>query len=195
MGPVFGVIAAAVGAFVGTNVDDFVLLLLLILGLRQDGLRWRQVVLGQYLGFVVLLVVSLAGAAGLRAVPGGWVHLLGILPLALGVRGFFQAARKPAGEEEKPIVAAGAFTVATITVTNGGDNISVYLPLFRQLDFTQSAVTIAVFLILLAVWCGVALLAGRHVKLIPGVLRIGRWLTPSVFCVIGAVLLIRGGLF
>lgn len=187
------VVGTAAGAFVGTNVDDFVVLLLLVLGMPEDGIRRWQIVIGQYLGFAVLLVISACGALALHAVPGSWAGLLAVVPLALGVRGLIRAWRAPGAPGETPILAASAAKVAIVTVANGGDNVSVYAVLFRQLSPAGTAVTILVFLVMLGGLCALALAAGQHARLIPAIARGNRWFTPSVFVIIGAVLLVRTG--
>jgi cadmium resistance protein CadD (predicted permease) len=187
------VVGTAIGAFVVTNIDDFVVLLLLILGMPLDGIRRWQIVIGQYLGFCVLLVISGFGALALRAVSENWAGLLGVVPLALGIRGLIRAGRGSAGPAKEPIIAGTVARVAVVTVANGGDNVSVYVLLFRQLNITGTAVTVLVFLVSLGVLCAAALLIGQHTPLIPGIIRGNRWLTPSVFVMIGALLLIRTG--
>jgi cadmium resistance protein CadD (predicted permease) len=83
--------------------------------------------------------------------------------------------------------------VAVVTVANGGDNVSVYTVLFRQLNPAGTAVTIVVFLIMLCGLCALALAVGQHARLIPRIVRGNKWFTPSVYVIIGAVLLVRTG--
>jgi cadmium resistance protein CadD (predicted permease) len=187
------VVGTAAGAFVGTNIDDFVVLLLLVLGMPLDGIRRWQIVIGQYLGFSVLLVISACGALALHAVSESWAGLLAIVPLALGVRGLIQAWRAPDATGRAPILAGTVAKVAIVTVANGGDNVSVYAVLFRQLNAAGTVVTILVFLVMLGGLCALALVIGRHARVIPGIARGNKWLTPSVYVIIGVVLLIRTG--
>jgi cadmium resistance protein CadD (predicted permease) len=88
---------------------------------------------GQYLGFTALVALSLAGAEALRAVPAQWAGLLSLIPVALGIRGLWQL-RGPDGEPDPSIRADSTITVALVTIANVGDNVSVYVPLFRHLD-------------------------------------------------------------
>jgi cadmium resistance protein CadD (predicted permease) len=194
VGDLTGTVATAVGVFVGTNVDDFAMLLLFILGLPADRLRWPQVVAGQYLGFAVLLLVSLVGAVSTRTIGESWIGLLGLVPIALGVRGLVRACRQRDDDQDSAVVAGGVLTVTIATVANGGDNIAVYILLFRQFDAGHVVLAIGVFLVLLAAWCGGALLVGRHARrLVPGIVRGGRWVTPVVFLAIGVLVLVRTG--
>jgi cadmium resistance protein CadD (predicted permease) len=187
------VVVTAIGAFMGTNIDDFVVLLLLILGMPLDKIRRWQIVTGQYLGFCALLVISACGALALRTVSENWVGLLGVVPLALGIRGFIQAAHSSDATSKTPIIASNITKVAIVTVANGGDNISVYVLLFRQLNMNDIAVTILVFLVSLGGLCMAALVIGQNVQIIPGIVRSNKWLTPTVFVTIGAFVLVRTG--
>ncbi len=94
MGGLPGTLAAAVGVFVGTNVDDIIVLTVLFLSARAIGRpRPWQIWVGQYAGIGVLVAVSAAAAVGLSVVPDGWIGLLGLVPLVLGVKGLVSAGR------------------------------------------------------------------------------------------------------
>ena len=186
-------VGTAIGAFIGTNIDDFAVLLLLILGMPLDKIRPWQIFAGQYLGFCALLVISACGALALHTVPENWVGLLGIIPLALGIRGFIQAARNSDATAKTPIIASSVTSVAIVTVANGGDNISVYILLFRQLNFYGIAITILVFLASLGGLCVAALAIGQNAQIVPRIVRSNKWLTPTVFVTIGAFVLVRTG--
>jgi cadmium resistance protein CadD (predicted permease) len=182
-------VAAGAGVFAGTNVDDLLVLTVLFLAARTSGRpRPWQIWAGQYAGIGVLVLVSALAALGLTIVPDRWVGLLGLIPLALGVRGLIGAARRGPGDET-PVVAGHALAVAGVTIANGADNIAVYTPLFRTIGVTGSLVTAAVFAVLVAVWCGAASWLGSHRRVIAVVDRYGHWLVPLVFIAIGLVIL------
>jgi cadmium resistance protein CadD (predicted permease) len=52
----------------------------------------------------------------------------------------------------KVILNPQAFEVALVTIGNGGDNISIYMPLFATSSFEMTVVTIVVFYLLLLLW-------------------------------------------
>ena len=193
MAHLVGVVVTGAGAFIGTNLDDFVVLILLASGMPTNGIRRWQLVAGQYLGFCALLVISGVGAVALRTVAERWMGLLAIVPVVLGLRGFVRAAKESAPSTKAPILAGNVAMVTIVTIANGGDNVSVYVLLFRQLGKANTIVTVLVFLLLLGGLCAAALIVGQQARLIPGIVRWGRWLTPSVFIVIGMFLLIRAG--
>nr|WP_225954029.1 cadmium resistance transporter [Kibdelosporangium phytohabitans] len=175
----------AAGVFVGTNVDDLIVLTVLLLSARANGApkRW-QIWAGQYSGIGVLVGVSALAALGLTIIPDRWVGLLGLVPIALGVRGLLKAR-----DEQPPAVATGMLSVAGVTIANGADNIAVYTPLFRTIGLWPSVLTAAVFAALVAVWCLAGSWLGSHKKVIAVARRYGHWIVPAVFIAIGAVIL------
>ncbi|GAA4735796.1 cadmium resistance transporter [Phytohabitans rumicis] len=189
MGDLVGTVAAAVGVFAGTNVDDLVVLTVLFLAARTAGRpRPWQIWAGQYAGIGVLVAVSAVAALGLTIVPDGWIRLLGLIPLALGVRGLIAALRHD-DDAPEPVTASGLLSVAGVTIANGGDNISVYTPLLRTIGLAGSLVTVAVFAVLVAVWCAAGSLLASHPKVIAGARRYGHWIVPAVFIAVGALIL------
>jgi cadmium resistance protein CadD (predicted permease) len=191
----FGTVATAVGAFAATNIDDFAILTILFIDSRAGGLRRGHIVVGQYLGFGILLAISGAAASGLVVVPARWVGLLGLLPLAASVLGFRKAASLRNDDEEQQVVSNGLLSVIAVTVANGGDNLAVYILMFHQQAPTDTAITIIVFLVLLAVWCVGAVLIGTHSRVVSALIKVRRWLVPAVYAIIGFVILIRSGIF
>lgn len=186
------IVLAGAGVFVGTNVDDLIVLTVLFLTARATGRpRTWQIWVGQYAGIAVLVTVSALAALGLTLIPDRWVGLLGLVPLALGVRGLVGAIRSRHGDgEDGPAVTAGnAFAVAGVTIANGADNIAVYTPMFRTLGLGDSVIVVLVFAVLVAVWCAAAAWLGSHRRVIAVVERYGHWLVPVVFIAIGGVIL------
>jgi cadmium resistance protein CadD (predicted permease) len=78
--------ATAVALFAATNVDDLVVLALFSVESRATGRprRW-EIWAGQYLGFAILVGLSLAVGRGLSLILSRWLWLLALIPLAVGV--------------------------------------------------------------------------------------------------------------
>jgi cadmium resistance protein CadD (predicted permease) len=184
VGDVVRTAVAAAAVFAGTNVDDLVVLTVLFLSARATGRprRW-EIWAGQYAGVGALVLVSGAAAAGLSVVPDRWVGLLGLVPLALGIRGLLRR-----GQSRTP-VATGLFAIVGVTIANGADNISVYTPLFRTIGVTRGLISIAVFAVGVAAWCLAGSWLGSHKKVIAVVRRHGHWIVPVVFVLLGTVIL------
>ena len=185
-----GTVLAAAGVFAGTNVDDIIVLTVLFLAARASGRprRW-QIWVGQYAGIAVLVAVSALAALGLALVPDEWVGLLGLVPVALGIRGLLSGG----GDDGPPVAAGNALAVAGVTIANGADNIAVYTPMFRTLGAAGSVVVVLVFAVLIAVWCAAASWLGSHRRIIELVRRGGHRLVPLVFIAIGLVILLGSG--
>jgi cadmium resistance protein CadD (predicted permease) len=178
--------ALAVGLFIGTDIDDLIVLTMLFVSGRTTGRpRPWQTVAGQYAGIAALVLVSILAALGLSVVPDAWVALLGLIPVGLGVRGLLHRD----ADEGPPPIATGALSVAAVTVANGADNIAVYTPVFRTSTPTEVALLVVVFAVVLAAWCLVAYLLGSHPRVVATAERIGHWLVPAVFIVIGLFIL------
>lgn len=151
-------VITALISFISTNLDDIFVLTLFFA--QEDRPRGRvYITLGQYLGIGILAAVSLLGAGVLRAVPDRWLGLLGLVPIALGVKAWLDHRKGQDEEEEAELSAAGAgkiLQVALVTIANGGDNIGVYLPLFAGCTGGELALTLGVFALMVWVWCFLA---------------------------------------
>ena len=184
---------SAVWPFVVTNVDDFVLLTTLFVTVGEGGPTDRQIVSGQYLGFTLLVAISLAAALGLAAVPSRWIGLFGLVPIALGVRAIL-LGRRFEPENERVAVVTGAVGVASLTVADGADNVSVYVPLFRQSGPGATATDVVVFAVLVGVWCLAAHALAHRRSLVALVERTGHWLVPVLYIAIGVRIIVASGL-
>jgi cadmium resistance transport/sequestration family protein len=186
--------AAAVGVFAGTDIDDIIVLTVLFLACRATGRpTTSNIIAGQYIGIAALVATSAIAALGLLIVPHQWVGLLGLAPIALGLRGLILAARSREGEHDGPVAATGLASVAAVTIANGADNLSVYIPLFRTIGLGDTLLTVAVFAVMIAVWLAVGFWLGSHKRIVELVERFGHWLVPVVFVTIGALILLRSG--
>ncbi|EHN13020.1 putative cadmium resistance protein (CadD) [Patulibacter medicamentivorans] len=188
-------IATAAGVFVGTNVDDLIVLTVLFLAARAHGRPTAaQIWAGQYAGVGLLVAVSAIAALGLVVVPDDRVGLLGLVPLALGLVGLRSAIRSWGdAEPPAPAVATGFASVAAVTLANGADNISVYTPMLRSIDLGASLISIAVFAVLVGAWCALGSWLGSHRPIVALLQRHGHWLVPVVFVAIGVVILLESG--
>jgi cadmium resistance protein CadD (predicted permease) len=188
-------VAAAVGLFAGTNIDDMVVLAVLNVSARAGGRPkpW-QIWVGQYAGIAVLVAISLLAALGLTLVPDRWLWLLGLVPLLLGVRKLviaIRAARR--GEPASAAVATGLAGVIGLTIANGGDNIAAYTPMFRTISGHDTAATLAVFTVGVALWCLAGSWLVSYRTITEGNSRWGQWIVPAVFILIGLYIFHKAG--
>jgi cadmium resistance protein CadD (predicted permease) len=169
-------------SFSATNVDDIVFLTIFF---SQTPYRWH-VVLGQYLGFTALVVVSLIGFFGGQILPHEWLRLFGIAPIAIGIKKLFT---KPADHRLR--ASTGTFDVAIVTFVNGADNIGIYAPLFAVSDARRLIVLVAVLYMLLAAWCLVGYLIHQHRAVAYTLERWGHWIVPVVLIGLGIYILLN----
>lgn len=83
------VLSASVTTFAVTNIDDAFLLTFLF----ARRIPTRRIVAGQYGGLAAIVGISLIVMWGTLAIPHRWVHLLGVLPIAIGIKRLLQACR------------------------------------------------------------------------------------------------------
>ncbi len=186
-------IGLAVVVFVATDIDDLFLLIALF---ASATLRPWQVIVGQYLGIVALIAASLALSLVALIVPPAWIGLMGLLPIALGVKALFGGADDD--DFDTPDLAritsiGRIFAVAGVTIANGGDNLGVYVPLFATQSVAEVAVTCLVFLVVTGLWCFVARWLVNHPTAGPPIRHIGARLLPAVLIALGVFILLDSG--
>jgi cadmium resistance protein CadD (predicted permease) len=168
--------------FSATNIDDIVFLTIFF---SQPSRRWR-VVIGQYLGFTALVIISLIGFFGGQVLPHGWLRLFGVAPIAIGIKKLF-ATPSDHIRRESP----GTLDVATVTFVNGADNIGIYAPLFAVSDAPRVMVLVGVLYVLLAVWCVAGYLIHRQKAVAYTLQRWGHWIVPVVLIALGIYILLN----
>lgn len=177
-----GMLSASIATFTATNIDDAFLLTLFF----ARRIPTRRIVAGQYLGFSAIIGLSLIGVWCALAIPPRWIHFLGVLPLALGIRRLLQERRTDASQPR--LITESVASIALLTLSNGADNISVYMPFFVKGRATLWLILI-VYSLLVGVWCFVGRWLGNHAVILCSVERLGHWIVPSVFVGLGIYVL------
>lgn len=196
-------IPTGLGAFAATNLDDIVILLLLFSQVNAI-FRRRHIVVGQYLGFAILVLASLPGFFGGLVMPQAWIGMLGIVPIFIGVSRLWHPYTSDTSASENESIAlestdrtpiAGllspqSYAVAAITFANGSDNLSIYVPLFASCTWGRLLIILTVFFLLVGVWC----YAAYRLTCVPAIAQTlthyGNLLVPFVLIGLGAVILI-----
>lgn len=195
-------VAIGVTAFAATNIDDMFVLILLFSTSVSVRFSVSQVVLGQFVGIGLLIAISALGSLIPLLVPPYLIGLLGIVPIAIGIRRLVEILRQRAVEVSTtavPTKPAGVIinrpylyflAVAAITFSNGGDNIGIYTPLFAQYNsISQVATLILVFMAMTAVWCAAAYFLVNHPFIASRINRIGHIILPFVLIGLGVYIL------
>lgn len=140
MSSVISVLAASVTTFAATNLDD--IFLLTVFFARR--VPTRRIVAGHYLGFATIVALSFALVWGVSlAIPRVWTRLLGILPLAIGIKELVRIRRSQAIPAERVDSSVSVLSIATITLANGADNVGVYVPFFVAHQTDRQLVLVA----------------------------------------------------
>ena len=181
------VLGRAIVAFAATNIDDIFVLTLFF---AQKNLKRWHIVAGQYLGLAGLIAISLLGYFARLIIPQSWIGLLGLAPIAIGIKKFIDWRQGKELNTEPKAHAASVFTVAAITFANGGDNIGIYVPLFANSDAAALLITLITFGALIAVWCLVGFYIGNHPTVNRVVDGYGHILVPFVLIGLGMYIIL-----
>ncbi|AMR03009.1 cadmium resistance transporter [Bacillus thuringiensis] len=158
-------IISSVVAFATTNIDDIFILLVLFSQVRTEVIRKEgravrekvmrkklYIVIGQYFGFSMIVFLSIVGSLSSFFIPVSWIGLLGFVPIYMGVKGLL-SLRSYKSNEVIDNVTGSLFKVASITLANGADNISIYIPMFASQTLETNIVTLVIFFFMIAIWC------------------------------------------
>lgn len=184
-----------VAAFAATNIDDILLLAAFFADAR---LQRRSIVCGQFLGIAALVAASATAAALALVIPHGWINLLGLVPLLLGLGGLREMLRDDTSASDDDACAAEQLfegrthsqmlAVAAVTIANGGDNLAVYVPLFAA-QSSEVVVFAAVFAVMTALWCALGLALVRNRWVGERVSRVAQRMFPFVLIALGLYIL------
>jgi cadmium resistance transport/sequestration family protein len=195
-------ILQGITAFIATNLDDIVVLMVFFNQINKF-LRPQHIVSGQYLGFGILLLLSLPGYFGGMLMPQHWIGLLGLVPLGIGCKLLFapkdnddlgQISGSPLLQKLENVIQPQILQVAAVTVANGGDNIGIYVPLFASKNLSGLLTILGTFLLMVGLWCWIA---GRLVKqpiMAQLFNKYGDRLIPWLFIALGCYILSESGL-
>jgi cadmium resistance transport/sequestration family protein len=204
----FTIIAAGITSFVATNLDD-ILILMFFFSQVNAQLRPRHIIIGQYLGFTVLIVASLPGLLGGFIIPKAWIGLLGLVPIFIGMKQWVERHNNEAEgifmgtefhHDKRAIfswltrfIGIQTYNVAIITIANGGDNIGIYVPLFANSNLIEFAIIVAIFYLLIGVWCWLAYQLTRHPVVAKLLTRYGHVVVPFVLISLGVFIVLESG--
>lgn len=178
---ILGVVLVSFIAFFGTMIDNFFAFAAQLVVTDRSRVRrvsWAHV-------FAVATLILLAGGLGslLAPIPLRWIGLLAIAPFAFAVHAWRN--RNTPREQFR----RGGLTTFVITVSLGGDNLAVWIPLFRANGVARAFYTVATFAVLEIVF----LLSARAVASHPRVVGWGNahasTIMPLMYAVLSIVIL------
>ena len=146
-------IVTSIILYSGTAVD-LLIILMLFFAKRKSRKDIINIYLGQFLGSVSLIFLSLLFAFVLNYIPSKEIlGLLGLIPIFLGLKVLLLGdsdgeaiAKDGLRKDNKNLI----FLVAMITFAScGADNIGVFVPYFTTLNLANLIVTLLTFLVLI----------------------------------------------
>lgn len=150
-------VLSAIAAYIATSIDYIVILIVLFSQFKKKKDGTRNIVLGQYMGFTLLIVISLLAAFGLAYVPQKWIGLLGLVLIFIGLKVLFEHEEEGDEDEDEEIIESTNrfsklfLSIAFISIAAGGDNLGVYIPYFTTLSTLELVTTLTIFYVLSAV--------------------------------------------
>lgn len=193
MSEFLSLLGVGISAFVATNIDDtFVLILLFSI----PSLLTRNVIIGQFLGIVLLVVISSSAALLALAIPAFVIGLMGFIPIIIGIKRLTNFPGKPETIQAIKKEYLSFLSVTAITISNGGDDIGVFTPLFAKYNtVAEVSVLISIFLIMTGIWCIVTFYFIRHPFVASRINVLSNAVTPFVLIGIGVYIIIDSFFF
>lgn len=185
----------AMGLFASTNLDD----LFVLLGFFSDPkFKPWQVAVGQFFGIAALYAVSVAASRLALVIAPAYVGFLGVLPILIGLKKIWELRQDDETDDGDPQSRVGrwnALSVAAVTIADGGDNLSVYIPVFATRPGAEIAVIGGVFAAMTLAWLAGAFWLTSHRTLGAPIRRYGHRVVPFVLVGLGCYILYAAGSF
>ena len=192
-------IVTSIILYSGTAVD-LLIILMLFFAKRKSRKDIINIYLGQFLGSVSLILLSLLFAFVLNYIPSKEIlGLLGLIPIFLGLKVLLLGdsdgeaiAKDGLRKDNKNLI----FLVAMITFAScGADNIGVFVPYFTTLNLTNLIVTLLTFLVMIYL----LVFSAQKLAQVPSVgetlEKYSRWFIASVYLGLGIYILIENNIF
>lgn len=183
----------------GTAVD-LLIILMLFFAKRKSRKDIINIYLGQFLGSVSLIFLSLLFAFVLNYIPSKEIlGLLGLIPIFLGLKVLLLGdsdgeaiAKDGLRKDDKNLI----FLVAMITFAScGADNIGVFVPYFITLNLANLIVALLTFLVMIYL----LVFSAQKLAQVPSVgetlEKYSRWFIAVVYLGLGMYILIENNVF
>lgn len=181
MHTIAGVVLAAAFAFVGTMVDNYFAFAAQLMVTERT--RVRRVSSAQALA--VAFTVALAAGLGsvLAPIPLRWIGVLCLAPFAFALHAFRQTSA-PRGQFRR-----GALTTFALTLALGGDNLAVWIPLFRATGLSHVVWTLLTFALLEVFFLFSAQRVASHARVVSWGNAHAPALMPYLYVALGVLIL------
>ena len=183
----------------GTAVD-LLIILMLFFAKRKSRKDIINIYLGQFLGSVSLILLSLLFAFVLNYIPSKEIlGLLGLIPIFLGLKVLLLGdsdgeaiAKEGLRKDNKNLI----FLVAMITFAScGADNIGVFVPYFTTLNLANLIVALLTFLVMIYLLVFSAQKLAQVSSVGETLEKYSRWFIAVVYLGLGMYILIENNSF
>lgn len=192
-------IVTSIILYSGTAVD-LLIILMLFFAKRKSRKDIINIYLGQFLGSVSLILLSLLFAFVLDYIPSKEIlGLLGLIPIFLGLKVLLlgdsdgeSIAKEGLSKDNQNLI----FLVAMITFAScGADNIGVFVPYFTTLNLANLIVALLTFLVMIYL----LVFSAQKLAQVPSVgetlEKYSRWFIAVVYLGLGIYILIENNSF
>ena len=192
-------IVTSIILYSGTAVD-LLIILMLFFAKRKSRKDIINIYLGQFLGSVSLILLSLLFAFVLDYIPSKEIlGLLGLIPIFLGLKVLLLGdsdgeaiAKEGLRKDNKNLI----FLVAMITFAScGADNIGVFVPYFTTLNLANLIVALLIFLVMIYI----LVFSAQKLAQVPSVgetlEKYSRWFVAVVYLGLGIYILVENNSF
>lgn len=167
-----GTLKIGLAAGVATTFDDNIYLTAFFSEVNRT-FRPKHVVVGEILGFTVLVIVSLLGFILGLVISSTWIGLLGILPILIGFNNLLNLNKDDSAQDKSANLKRNfklrgfdsqnrtlwdvirdpqTYRVSAVTISNGGNNLGIYIPLFASSSIQNLSVIIPVCYFIVGCW-------------------------------------------
>ncbi|MBD2445561.1 cadmium resistance transporter [Nostoc sp. FACHB-152] len=204
-----GTIIIGISTAFATTFDDN-LYLTAFFGKVNRNFRPQNIILGELIGFTLLVLASLPGFLGGLIIPHTWIGLLGFLPVAIGINHLLTResqeeavqdvsidfdSHQKSRRHKKSLLATlrdpQTYRVSAVTIANGGNNIGIYVPLFASSNLPSLGVIVSICYLTVGVWCFLSYNLTRNPLMAPVLTRHARKVFPFVLIYLGCSILIK----
>ena len=191
MNNLIAIIPIAAGAYVATNLDNFILLVSLLARYRN---HTSNVVAGYFTCMLILGFVGLWIGKAANIAPVEYLGLLGFVPISIGAFELFQLRRgkaKVTVAKEKSVDGVQKVFMATLfsQLGNGADTIVVFGVLFIDSMPSADILTILTLAAMAVIFVFVGIYAVRHPALCEWIDRYAYRAMPFVLIIVGVYIL------
>ena len=185
------IIAVTAGAFIGTNLDNLVLLVALYSRYQQHP---RMVTIGYLSSMLLIGAICFVIGKGGDFIPVAYLGMLGVIPIIIGIIALVQLFQSTQAGETASFASGSSRKTIFITVLmtqlrNGADSIITFTVFLADSTDLSDYLIALTFLAMTGVFAWLAYYSLSHRKVSEALDRYGRYVTPFILILVGVYIL------